>query len=290
MTALHPGLRGRARVTVLDDAQRSAVQALLDDDPIVNAVVAARVRAAPSLRAEHLGGPLLGAHEGPGLKAACYHGGNLIPVGLPDSDGVWEALANAIARRPRTCTSLVGRREAVRTMWPTLTRRWGPARSIRGRQPLLVLDAPATVAPDPAVRLASADDRVRYAAAAATMFTEELGVSPNVSPGPVAFRTRVDEMIASGRALGAFDHRGQVVFKADLGAITRHTAQVQGVWVRPDLRSRGIAAAALASVFRYALTLAPTVSLYVNDYNTAARRVYEKLGMRQHAVLSTVLL
>ncbi|MCW2493476.1 MAG: family N-acetyltransferase, partial [Frankiales bacterium] len=34
---------------------------------------------------------------------------------------------------------------------------------------------------------------------------------------------------------------------------------------------------------------APTVSLYVNDFNTPARRMYDRLGMRQAGVLSTVL-
>jgi predicted GNAT family acetyltransferase len=32
------------------------------------------------------------------------------------------------------------------------------------------------------------------------------------------------------------------------------------------------------------------VSLYVNDFNTAARRMYERLGMREAATLATVLL
>ena len=41
---------------------------------------------------------------------------------------------------------------------------------------------------------------------------------------------------------------------------------------------------------RYALTLAPTVSLYVNDFNLVARRSYDRLGMREVATLATVLL
>lgn len=291
MTALHPGLRGRTRVEVLEDEARPALAALLGADPIVNAVVSARVHAAGTLRARSLGGCVLGAREGGLLRGACYHGGNLIPIG--GEPAAWEALAAAVGQRPRICTSLVGQADAVTAMWQVLSHRWGPARAIRHRQPLLVLDrpdVPGAAAGDPGVRQARPADRDRYLAAAAAMFAEELGVSPNVSPGPVAFGARVDELIRTGHAFAAFDFRGQVIFKADLGAITADTCQVQGVWVRPDLRGRGIATAALATVLRHALTLAPTVSLYVNEFNTAARRVYAKLGMHEHAVLSTVLL
>jgi predicted GNAT family acetyltransferase len=226
--------------------------------------------------------------EGGALTGACYHGGNLIPIaGGPAS---WQAIAAALADRPRVCTSVVGPADAVGAMWQVLGTRWGPARALRRRQPLLVLDGPVQVTGDAGVRRARPADRDRYRAAAAAMFAEELGVSPNVSPGPAAFAARVDDLIRVGHAFASFDQRGQVMFKADLGALTPHTCQIQGVWVRPDLRRRGIGTAALAAVLRHALTLAPTASLYVNDYNTAARRVYAKLGMREHAVLSTVLL
>ena len=80
-----------------------------------------------------------------------------------------------------------------------------------------------------------------------------------------------------------------MAFKADIGALSAQTCQVQGVWVRPDLRGRGLGTAALAGVLHYALRLAPTASLYVNDFNAAARRMYAKLGMRQAATLATVL-
>ena len=69
----------------------------------------------------------------------------------------------------------------------------------------------------------------------------------------------------------------------------RDTAQIQGVWVRPDLRRRGLATTAMTAVLGYALELAPSVSLYVNDYNLAGRRLYDRLGMRQVSTLSTVL-
>jgi predicted GNAT family acetyltransferase len=189
------------------------------------------------------------------------------------------------AGRFRRCPSarlLVDRRAGRR-------RRRTGAREQRPNQPLLVLDAPVPVASDDSVQPAQPHHIDRYLAAAAAMFIEELGVSPHVAPGTSAFRARIRDLIADGRAFASVDFRGQVIFKAEIGAVSRHTSQVQGVWVRPDLRGRGIATAALATVFRHALTLAPTVSLYVNEFNIAARRVYEHLGMRQHATIATVL-
>ena len=97
-------------------------------------------------------------------------------------------------------------------------------------------------------------------------------------------------MIRERRAFARFDKRGEVVFKADLGAVSRHTSQVQGVWVRPDLRGRGIGTRGLAAVLAHALRVTPTVSLYVNDYNTGARAMYRRVGFDQVGSYATVVL
>jgi predicted GNAT family acetyltransferase len=288
VTALHPGLRQRTRVAVLDDSALREFTLLADADPVVNAVVSARVRAAASLVPVRLGGRMIGARQGDDLVGACYAGGSLVPVG-GDTE-TWQALARYVARRPRGCTSIVGLADTVAAIWPLLARTWAPARSIRPNQPLLVLDGPVPTRSDPAVRPARSNELERYLPAATAMFTEELGVSPHVAPGSAAYRTRVSELIDARRAFASFDFRGQVTFKAEIAAVSPHTCQIQGVWVRPDLRGRGIGTASLATVLSYALELAPTVSLYVNDYNTPARRLYARLGMRQVATLATVLL
>lgn len=288
VTALRSALHSRMRAEVLDDGGRSALKRLLDEDAVVNAVVSARVRGTRSLRPRVFGATMFGVTDGEHLRAACYSGGNLIPVGGDPRS--WDVLVDAVARRPRVCTSIVGRAEAVAAIWSALSPRWAPARSLRTEQPLLIVDGPVEVEGDDTVRAARPADLERYQAAAAAMFTEELGVSPHVAPGSAAFRLRIRDLIGQSRAFASFDFRGQVTFKADLGAVTPHTCQIQGVWVRPDLRGRGIGTAGLATVLRHALTLAPSASLYVNHFNGSARRMYEKLGMRQHATLSTVLL
>ena len=71
----------------------------------------------------------------------------------------------------------------------------------------------------------------------------------------------------------------------------RHTAQVQGVWVAPEWRGRGLGTMAMSAVVRDALRrVAPSVSLYVNDYNTPARRAYARCGFSRAGTFATVLL
>src|SRR6266581_6039004 len=126
---------------------------------------------------------------------------------------------------------------------------------------------PPRVAADPAVRQVRPGEGGVLRPACVAMFTEEVGVSPVGGDGGGLYRARVGELVSSGRAFARIED-GQVVFKAEIGAVTPLACQVQGVWVRPDLRGRGLAAAGMAAVVTEALrSVAPVVSLYVNDFN-----------------------
>jgi len=277
------------RVEALTGGVPPDVLAFVDADPIVNAVITARLRAAGSLEPRRLGGTLLTVRDAAGaIAGAALSGGNLMPIGGGPEQ--WRALGRHLAARRRPCSSIIGRVAAVEGLWDELAGSWDPPRAVRAAQPLLVLDSAAGLpAGDPRVRPVRPDELERYLPAAAAMFTEELGISPYRQAGPADYRRRVESLINGGHAYAVFDEAGEVVFKADFGVVSRHTCQVQGVWVRPDLRGRGIGSAALVPVLRRALQLAPTASLYVNDYNRPARRTYDRLGMRQVATLSTVL-
>ncbi|HEY8301386.1 MAG TPA: GNAT family N-acetyltransferase [Jatrophihabitans sp.] len=290
MTFVRPVPATARGVDVLGTADRLELDRLVAADPIVNSVVAARLAIYRSPDPVRLGGVLLGARDTTGvLTGAAFNGGNLIPIGGTEAD--WTALAEQVAGVRRVCTSIVGPFDAVAAMWAALEPRWGPARAIRERQPLLAVtrSEPRRVPRDRRVRVMHPDELERYLPAAAAMFTEELGISPFAGHAGTSYRRRVETLLANGRAFGIVDDDGQMVFKADIGALTRDTCQVQGVWVRPDLRGQGIGTHALAAVLDHALRLAPSASLYVNDYNHAARRMYATLGMRQVSVLKTVL-
>jgi predicted GNAT family acetyltransferase len=182
----------------------------------------------------------------------------------------------------------VGRAEQVAPLWERIRPWWGPAREVRADQPLLVCpDAPA-VPPDDRVGVVSAQHMDDYFPAAVAMFTEEVGVDPTAGDGGRSYRTRVRDLLEAGRAFAIFDGR-TVVFKAEVGSLTRTVAQIQGVWVHPAYRGRGIAAGATAAVVRTIQTWGRLPSLYVNSYNTAARATYARVGFHQIGTFASVL-
>lgn len=277
----------RTGVRTLGEADRTSIEAFVAADPVAQCVFASRLATAGSLTPFELGGQLWGFDGPDGLRAACFSGGNLMPVGGELTD--LRELAARMARGRRVCSSIVGRDAAVLAMWPQVRSAWGPARAVRPAQPLLAISAPSTVAPDPEVTRVTPRDLQRYLPAALAMFSEELQVAPPASGVKSPYRARVSQLIGAGLAFARFDRDGRVVFKAEIAAVSPRCCQVQGVWVDPDLRGRGIGTAAMAAVIAHGLRLAPVVSLYVNDYNATARSMYQRLGMRQVATFATVL-
>ena len=289
--SLVPPLRVDARrIETVTDATRAELSALVVEDAVVNAVIDARLAAYRTVDPTVFGGRLLATRDEHGrMSGAAFDGGNLIPIGGSRAD--WSVLAAHAGDTPRRCTSITGRADAVAALWTVLEPKWRPARAIRSDQPLLTLHRGDTVPvrPDPRVRVLGREHLASYLPAAVEMFTEELGVSPFDGPLGGSYRHRVEFTLGAGRALGIVDHDGRIAFKADLGVMTAATVQVQGVWTRPDLRGHGLGTAAMAYVLDHARRLAPTVSLYVNDFNSAALRMYQRLGMNKIATLATVL-
>ncbi|MEU6642276.1 GNAT family N-acetyltransferase [Saccharomonospora sp. NPDC046836] len=279
-----------AGARLLDDKDYPAVRAALAADPVGSCMVAARVEVA-GLDPWRLGGELWGADSRPvrtnGLQGLCFAGPNLIP--LRGNAAALRSFADRALRRQRNCSSLVGPAEAVLGLWDELVSEWGPAREIRHDQPLMALDRLPSVPVDASVRPVRSEELERYLPAAISMFVEEVGVDPCAGDGGASYRARVAELIANGRAFARFED-GEVVFKAEIGALSQTVGQIQGVWVRPDQRGRGLGAAGTATVAAHLVRgMGRIASLYVNSFNTPALAAYRKIGFRQVGCYATVL-
>lgn len=275
-----------AGIRRLTPADRSAAFRVLDGDRIAS--ILARVPFETGVgRPSHA----VSYVDGDQLHGFCWIGANVVPYGFNDSQ--LDALAEYLCRVDRYSNSFVGPADQVLPLWGRVKQSYPRPREIRENQLSMVFKGPSSIAEDTNVRLAQPSEIDLVLPASVAMFTEEVGYDPT-SYGP-GYANRVTSLIASGHTFIRMGvdlcGRRRVEFKADIGALAADVAQIQGVWVHPDLRGHGIATHAMASVARLVQeTIVPTVSLYVNDYNHAAVRAYENAGFEQVGTYSTILL
>lgn len=283
-------LRTRPAVRPLTPADRDAALALCGRDPARHLFVAARIE--ESARTGSLSS-VLGHRVDGELDSICWANANIVPVETDDSARA--ALAERMRRWRPSTASVLGPREEVLDLWDRLARHWGPPRAIRADQPLM------TTRTKPSARGLEIDHRVRPAwdsevdavlPAATHMFTHEIGYPPYVGSSR-AYRAAVAGLIARRHTFVLVD-QGEVVFKTDIGSLALGCAQLQGVWLTPRLRGRGLSGPLLAAVVDQVLDgrVGPVteVSLYVNDFNVAALALYERIGFTTVGTFATVLL
>lgn len=259
---------------------------LLDRDPAVNLFVRSRVDAT-RLQSRWLGGQVWGYYEDGRLVSACHAGTNIVPVEA--TPRAIEAFAEQVLTDRVRPSSIVGPRDVVLPLWSLLEPQWGPARSPRLDQPFMVMDDDSELEPDPRVRPVLIDEFDVLYPACVAMFTEEVGVDPEIG-NRSGYRARVAQLITHGWSFAIIED-DTVVFKTEVGAATPEVCQLQGVYVHPDLRGQGIAEPALAAVVQQVRrSVAPLVTLYVNDHNTAARKAYERVGFEQTTTFASILL
>lgn len=279
-------LSTRHGVRVLGTSDLADFLRLCARDPVVNAFVDYRARTT-NLEPRWLGGEVWGRYADGELVAACHVGANLVPVQASEEDA--RVFAERALARGRTVSTLVGPQPAVRAFWDAVSPSWGRPRESRWDQPHLEISRLPLVAADPQVRRTTMDDLDVVYPACVAMYTEEVGVSPEQGGGGDLYRTRVSQLVSRGWSFARFDE-GRLVFKAEVACATPYAAQVQGVWVPPDRRGEGLAAAGMAAVVQMVRRdVAPVVSLYVNEFNRAARASYDRVGFTQTATFATIM-
>lgn len=276
----------QVRVLVHEDTQ--ALLALVAKDAVANVFIDSLLTKGRSAVPIQQGAVILGYFEqnGTRLAAACWVGSNVVPIEAGAEHS--EAFGSWISENWRPHASIFGPAEAVLAIMGVLAERGVQAQEIRADQPLLTISSPSPLAASPLLLRSHNGQFSQILMAAAAMFEEEVGYSPFLG-GEENYRRRVAWLINAGHSFSHCDKDGTVIFKADLGAVTKHATQVQGVWMNPAYRGQGLSAGYMAAVVNLSQMLAPVTSLYVNDFNTRARSVYEKVGFEQVGTFATVL-
>jgi GNAT superfamily N-acetyltransferase len=259
---------------------------LAQRDPVSNVFILAHLRATGTAAPTSGGAGVLGVFDDGVLAGACWAGANLVPIQLePTLAGVVAAAANRSGRR---YASAFGPAAAVLALHAELVDLGHRAHEVRPDQPLMTISEAPSVEPNPGLALGNLADFDRILPACAAMFEEEVGYSPFLG-GREFYSRRVEGLIRQGHSLVHLNEAREVVFKAELGAVTSDVTQIQGVWMNPLYRGQGLSAGYMASVVEQARKVAPVTSLYVNGFNTRARATYERVGFSQVGTFATVL-
>ncbi len=208
-------------------------------------------------------------------------------VVLAADDSAIEAFAG-IGRRHHGERMLVGPRPAVEAYWQHIAPQHVLPRAVRRRQFVMMLDRSMLRPYEHTVlaRRARIDEWTSVADNSALMIAQELEYDPRRSSPE--FTANVRAMIDRG-LWWVGESLGRLCFYCNIGPWSPQTAQLQGIWTPPELRGKGLATAALSAICDRLLAMSPSLSLYVNDFNTPAIALYDRVGFSIVAEFATLL-
>ncbi len=221
------------------------------------------------------------------IAGVCYYGVQIVPF-ADDRSGI-DAFAER-ARKFRGARMIVGPRENIERFWPRVRETMETPTAIRTSQPVYALASRSAVmriagATGDAAR-ATRDELDEIVPHSAAMIAGELGGDP--SRASHEFRARTGRII-DAHWMWRYRVDGRLAFICNVGSVTPLTAQLQGVWTPPEMRGQGHAARGLAAIARALLDEYPTLCLYVNDFNTNAIALYERVGFTRVGEFQTIL-
>jgi ribosomal protein S18 acetylase RimI-like enzyme len=270
----------RFQVRPIGREDEALALAALDRNPVRDVFIASRILHDGALTS--LGpSPLWGAFDHDHLRGLLHVGPNLVPA--TDDEDACEALATAAGGLYPT-RMVVGERRTVELLWSLIGPGFPAPREVRRRQFVYAVD-PDRLVRDPhgwapgIARLAERSDEDRVLKLSAAMYTEEMGENP-MARDPDGYRRRVRMLISRGWTY-VYEAAGKLQFKMDVGCASHRTAQIQGVYVPPALRGRGVGTTAMSACCGLAFGRHPNLSLYVNDFNAPAVALYERIGFER---------
>ena len=190
-------------------------------------------------------------------------------------EGAIQAFA-ALARKNSSNHLLMGEHNSVRQFWNSYAVNGESARLIH---PILFLQRR-----DPfkhhhlveGLRLATRNDLEQVVRAQAAMAFETSGVDP-LTKDPAGFRERYLRRIEKNR-VWVLIKQGQLIFKADVTSESAEVAYLEGVYVTPEERGKGLGRICLQAIGHILLQRKKAIYLFVEQDNARLQSFYFNLG------------
>jgi predicted GNAT family acetyltransferase len=138
------------------------------------------------------------------------------------------------------------------------------------------------------LRRATIDDLDQVAPVQAAMAEFESGINP-MEKDPEGFLARCARRIEMGR-VWVLEEGGRIIFKADILAHTPDVVYLEGVWVSPSERGKGIGRKCLRQLCCDMLTRSKSVCVLVNEETERAHTFYRMCNFKMRGVYDSIFL
>ena len=138
------------------------------------------------------------------------------------------------------------------------------------------------------LRQATLADLDKIAPVQAAMAEDESGTNP-MDVDPEGFRARCARRIEMGR-VWLLEKDGKLIFKADIQSDTPDVVYLEGIWVNPTERSKGIGRKCLRQLCQNLLTRTKSICVLVNEDNQRAHSFYRMCNFKMRGVYDSLFL
>jgi predicted GNAT family acetyltransferase len=262
-----------------EDDERGALE-FLQRDPLINVYLVSRLLEERSLAASQM---VVVRYNGAIVLVASL-ATNIVMGGDPSvsadiTEFAVSLIAERILHRMLPVRAIISPAHLVELLWSRLRSRIDPPTVVRMNQPIYAIGKRLDYPDLTDARYATRKDLDALVPACAAMHKEEVGIDP-LERDAAGYRERISELVEKKRAVIRVVDR-VIATKCEYSALTPDSAQLMGVWTDPRYRRRGLSFELLREVCGHLSRRGKVVTLFVNDFNTPAIRLYESLGFER---------
>ncbi|HKC66575.1 MAG TPA: GNAT family N-acetyltransferase [Pyrinomonadaceae bacterium] len=202
-----------------------------------------------------------------------------------------EAALAAFARIAQSCPDahmIMGEQERIERFWRYYAK---PCQSPRRicREMLLEQRWPVeALEPVTNLRLASLAELQEVMLVQGEMAFQESGINP-MKVDLAGFSSRCSRRIEQGR-VWVWMEDGRLIFKADVISDTPEVIYLEGIYVNPEVRSKGYGARCMSQLARVLLQRTDSLSILVNDESQRAAAFFDRIGFKLRGYYDTIFL